>query len=184
MWSTIAQLLLANFKSVSDVTAMQPSELASEASLTLQEAAAVLQQLQSSASLPKYNQTAQQLLEEEEFVPTLPTSVRALDLMLGTGVALSKITEFCGAPGLGKTQLAIQLAVNVHAPAFLGGPGGHCIYIDSEGSLIPERVADIAKGFMQHVHELAADRTLSAAEQEELGEWSGGYPPVVMEFID
>jgi hypothetical protein len=33
----------------------------------------------------------------------------------------AKITEFCGAPGLGKTQLGIQLAVNVHTPSFLDG---------------------------------------------------------------
>lgn len=36
--------------------------------------------------------------------------------MLGGGVPTGAVTEFCGAPGLGKTQIGIQLAVNVQIP--------------------------------------------------------------------
>lgn len=154
---------------MTDLTALQPSELAAEASLSLQEAASVLQQLQGAVSAPKHCQTALDLLEEEKTLPCVATFVRRLDEMLGSGVAMCKITEFCGAPGLGKTQLGIQLAVNVHTPSFLDGPSGHCIYIDSEGSFIPERVAAIAQSFVQHVRGLAENRTLSAVEQQEMG---------------
>jgi RecA/RadA recombinase len=37
------------------------------------------------------------------------------------GVARGCVTEFCGAPGIGKTQLGMQLAVSVQIPAVLGG---------------------------------------------------------------
>jgi RecA/RadA recombinase len=37
------------------------------------------------------------------------------------GVARGCVTEFCGAPGIGKTQLGMQVAVSVQIPAVLGG---------------------------------------------------------------
>ena len=43
------------------------------------------------------------------------------------------MTEFCGVPGIGKTQLGMQLCVNVQRPTELGGRGGAAIYIDTEG---------------------------------------------------
>lgn len=162
------RLLAAGFKSAADVRALQPSELAAETGLSLRDAVAALQQLSGGGAQTRLPaQTALELLDEEERLPAVPSCVRALDEMLGTGVPMGKITEFCGAPGLGKTQvrmcvcvfgaqvsmqLGIQLAVSVRTPSFLDGPSGHCIYIDTEGSFIPERVADIANSFVKHVH--------------------------------
>jgi RAD51-like protein 2 len=37
-----------------------------------------------------------------------------------------------GVPGVGKTQLGMQLAINVQIPVKLGGVGGHAIYIDDK----------------------------------------------------
>lgn len=48
--------------------------------------------------------------------------------MLGGGVPLTKLSEFCGAPGIGKTQLGMQLAVNVQIPDSLGGVAGEAVY--------------------------------------------------------
>lgn len=41
--------------------------------------------------------------------------------LIPQGVARGCVTEFCGAPGIGKTQLGMQLVVNVQVPAVLGG---------------------------------------------------------------
>jgi len=64
---------------------------------------------------------------------------------------LEKITEFCGIPGIGKTQMGMQLAVNVHLPEVFGGVGGHAIYIDTEGSFVPERVEEMAQAMTSHI---------------------------------
>lgn len=96
----------------------------------------------------------------QEVVKHVITFCSDMDTMLGGGVAVGEVTEFCGAPGecvtprasmafacmaragempgafvgssaltagrrrcagIGKTQLGIQLAVDVHLPAIFGG---------------------------------------------------------------
>ena len=56
--------------------------------------------------------------------------------MLGGGVHLGEMIEFCGVPGIGKTQIAMQLCVDVQIPEAFQGVGGEAIYIDTEGSFM------------------------------------------------
>lgn len=44
------------------------------------------------------------LLQEEEQETHIVTFCAALDEIIGGGIPLGKITEFCGGPGMGKTQ--------------------------------------------------------------------------------
>lgn len=48
--------------------------------------------------------SALELLRVERSQPLIVTFSSRVDDMLGGGVAMGKITEFCGAPGIGKTQ--------------------------------------------------------------------------------
>lgn len=45
------------------------------------------------------------ILQQEQTLPPIITFSEQIDAMLGGGVPLCKITEFCGAPGIGKTQM-------------------------------------------------------------------------------
>ena len=67
------------------------------------------------------------------------------------GVPVGQMTEFCGAPGMGKTQLCMQLACNVSIPKAMGGVAGSCVYIDTEGSFMVDRVHQIASALVQHL---------------------------------
>ena len=49
--------------------------------------------------------TALDMLHDEQLQQSIITFSEQLDEMLGGGVPLTKITEFCGAPGIGKTQI-------------------------------------------------------------------------------
>ena len=49
--------------------------------------------------------TAWDLLEKEEKQGAIQTCCGNLDEILGGGIPAGKITEFCGAPGVGKTQI-------------------------------------------------------------------------------
>lgn len=120
------------------------------------------------------------------------TSCPALDQLLGGGVARGAVTEFCGVPGVGKTQLgcvpyiwlprcrplgrrccicwpaphapplghcrrppaaracrSMQLVLNVQLPPARGGLGGRAVYIDSEGSFMADRAAEMAAAAAQ-----------------------------------
>ena len=69
------------------------------------------------------------------------------------GVPLGKIVEVCGAAGLGKTQISIQLCVNVQIPECVGGLGGQAVYIDTEGSFMSNRAIEIAQATIQALKE-------------------------------
>ena len=75
-------------------------------------------------------------------------------LFTGTGgVPIGRMTEFCGAPGLGKTQLCIQLACNVSIPTSMGGVEGACVYIDTEVNFFLSSVSFLLfLFFFSHVH--------------------------------
>ena len=44
--------------------------------------------------------------------------------MLDGGIWRGELTEVVGTPGVGKTQLGMQLAIDVQIPVVLGGTGG------------------------------------------------------------
>ncbi len=146
----LARLLGAGFQRAGDFTGLSPTDIMSEASVSQQEAVMTWSMVNNKTAA--VSETALDVQKREESLVSISTFVPALDMLLGGGgVPMCKVTEFCGAPGLGKTQLATQLAINVHLPAALGGPGGHCIYIDTEGSFMATRVAEIAQGFVERL---------------------------------
>ncbi|KAL6981780.1 DNA repair protein rad51c [Sarracenia purpurea var. burkii] len=89
------------------------------------------------------------MLHEEDLFRRITTSCADLDNILGGGVTCKEVTEIGGVPGIGKTQLGIQLAVNVQIPVDFGGLGGKAIYIDTEGSFMVERALQIAEACVE-----------------------------------
>ncbi|CAL8318953.1 unnamed protein product [Merluccius merluccius] len=81
---------------------------------------------------------------------SIVTFCSQLDAALGGGVPLGRTCEVCGAPGLGKTQLCLQLCVDVQIPECFGGLGGEAVFVDTEGSLVVQRVVDLAHAAVQH----------------------------------
>jgi len=89
--------------------------------------------------------TALKLYEQRLKAKRISTGVRALDQLLLGGIETRAITEVVGEYGSGKTQFCHQLAVMVQLPEDRGGLGAKAIYIDTEGTFRPERIAQIAK---------------------------------------
>ncbi|XP_045913075.1 DNA repair protein RAD51 homolog 3 [Micropterus dolomieu] len=167
--SVKVKLVSAGFQFTADLLHLKPLQLSKEAGLSQQEALEVLQAVgraggggdeagaaagggEVSASL-----TALELLQKEEESRSIVTFSSQLDAALGGGLPVGKTTEICGAPGVGKTQLCLQLAVDVQVPQCFGGVGGQAVYIDTEGSFVLQRVVDIASAAVQHCSFLAED---------------------------
>ena len=88
--------------------------------------------------------TAQELLQKRQAMKKCKTGSDRLDMVLGGGIETQAMTELIGEFGTGKSQLCMDLSVRVQLPPEQGGLGGHCLFIDTEGTFSPERVYEIA----------------------------------------
>ncbi|NXN98029.1 RA51C protein, partial [Rhinopomastus cyanomelas] len=166
-----ARLIAAGFETAQELLETGPCGLSKEIGISKEEALEVLQLVRqechrdsprtAGASGTTRKCTALELLEEEQAQGCIITFCSALDNILGGGVQLTKITEICGAPGVGKTQLCMQLAVDVQIPECFGGVAGEAVFIDTEGSFMVDRVVDIATACVQHC------QLIAEAHQEE-----------------
>ncbi|XP_040902499.1 DNA repair protein RAD51 homolog 3 [Toxotes jaculatrix] len=155
--SVKVKLVSAGFQFTADLLHLKPLQLSKEAGLSQQEALEVLQAVRTDGGGASASLTALDLLQKEEETRSIVTFSSQLDAALGGGLPVGKTTEICGAPGVGKTQLCLQLAVDVQVPQCFGGVGGQVIYIDTEGSFLLERVIDVAAAAVRHCSLLVED---------------------------
>eukprot|EP00048_Salpingoeca_helianthica_P018826 m.243227 g.243227 ORF g.243227 m.243227 type:complete len:358 (-) comp27182_c0_seq1:21-1094(-) len=155
-----ARLARAGFRTVEDVIALGPVDLAKELEISNEEALEILDVVKGAKpgaeNPPTQSSSALEMLKQERVQAGIITFCGAWDGMLGNGIPLGKLTEVCGPPGIGKTQLGIQLAVDVQIPQCFSGVEGEAIYIDTEGSFVAERARDIAAGVLQHLQTVSA----------------------------
>ncbi|MFB5646319.1 MAG: ATPase domain-containing protein, partial [Nitrosopumilaceae archaeon] len=67
----------------------------------------------------------------------IPTGIKKLDHILGGGIKNGIITDIHGSAGTGKTQLAIQIAINSLLK------GGQVLFHDTTGVFRPERMLEM-----------------------------------------
>ncbi|XP_063239920.1 DNA repair protein RAD51 homolog 3-like isoform X1 [Bacillus rossius redtenbacheri] len=94
--------------------------------------------------------SALDIWQEECSLGSVVTFCKELDDALGGGVPLQSVTELCGAPGSGKTQMCLQLCVDVQIPRCCGGVEGTAMYIDTKSGFTPSRLADMATAWAEH----------------------------------
>ncbi|XP_015454820.1 DNA repair protein RAD51 homolog 3 isoform X2 [Pteropus alecto] len=159
------KLVSAGFQTAEELLEVKPSELSKEVGISKEEALETLQIIRRECltNKPRHAGTAEsgkkctalELLEQEHNQSFIITFCSALDNILGGGIPLTKTTEICGAPGVGKTQLCMQLAIDVQIPECFGGVEGEAVFIDTEGSFMVDRVVDLATACIQHLHLIA-----------------------------
>ncbi|GAV78650.1 Rad51 domain-containing protein [Cephalotus follicularis] len=157
------KLISAGYTSISSLSSLPSSDLARDLNISDSEAQHILKialqgctRLDSSSgnhSVVNGAQNAWDMFHEEESLIRITTSCADLDKILGGGINCKEVTEIGGVPGIGKTQMGIQLAVNVQIPLDFGGLGGKAIYIDTEGSFMVERALQIAEACIEDMSE-------------------------------
>jgi RAD51-like protein 2 len=184
--TVIDKLAKASFNTQEDFKGMTITQLAKEASLSYKEALEVMNKIkektggtqsisaQPSIILSQSTQKAPPVLSNTKMTSGLElfeqqkqhliTMCREVDVeLLNGGIPCGSVTEICGVPGVGKTQLGMQLAVNVQQPQEMNGCAGRAIYIDTEGSFIVERVEQIAQHFLEHLKTVSHDDKVQSA---------------------
>eukprot|EP00047_Mylnosiga_fluctuans_P019109 m.78774 g.78774 ORF g.78774 m.78774 type:complete len:353 (+) comp7981_c0_seq4:114-1172(+) len=150
----------AGFRTVDDLADMGAVDLSKELAIPREEALELLETIRGQSTAEKRSfedVSALDLLRKERTQPGILTFCDAMDQMLGGGVPAGKITELCGPPGTGKTQFGMQLAVDVQIPSCFGGLEGEAVYIDTEGSFVPERAQEIAHAAVRYLRDSATD---------------------------
>ncbi|KAI7870571.1 DNA repair protein RAD51 [Spinellus fusiger] len=91
--------------------------------------------------------TAMDVHYRRQDIVTITTGSKELDKALGGGIETGSITEIFGEFRTGKSQLCHMLSVTGQLPIDLGGGGGKCMYIDTEGTFRPSRILSIAQRY-------------------------------------
>lgn len=84
-----------------------------------------------------------ELTKEENDPTAFTTTDVSIDEALGGGIFTRGITEIFGESSTGKSQFLMQLCLSVQLPPAMGGLGGKCVYITTEGDLPTQRLEEI-----------------------------------------
>jgi DNA repair protein RadA len=107
--------------------------------------------------------TAEDLWKKRQNMLRCSTGSNNLNELLGGGLETQAMTELIGEYGVGKTQISLTLCVMVQLPVEQGGLNGNAVYIDTEGTFIPERVFQIAESLGLDPHETLGNIFLARA---------------------
>jgi DNA repair protein RadA len=107
--------------------------------------------------------TAEELWKKRQNMVKCSTGSKNLDELLGGGIETQAMTEFIGEYGVGKTQICLMLCVMAQIPLEKGGLGGNVVYIDTEGTFMPERIFEIATALELDPHKTLENIFLARA---------------------
>jgi DNA repair protein RadA len=106
---------------------------------------------------------AADLLVKRKAIDRVSTGSKNLDDLLGGGIETWALTEFYGEFGSGKSQICHTLCVMAQATKAQGGLEAGSIYIDTEGTFRPERIAEIAEARKLDSEEILKKITVARA---------------------
>jgi len=141
--STASKLVEAGYSTLEAIAVATPQELSTAVGIPLATAQRIIKAAREALDIRI--KTALELKKERAVVKKITTGSKNLDALLSGGVETKTITEFFGEYGTGKTQICLQLSVNVQLPPEKGGLGGKAVYIDTEGTFRWERIESMAR---------------------------------------
>jgi DNA repair protein RadA len=137
------KLRAAGYDSVESLAVATTGELMEAAEIGMRVAVKVINSAREASNMGY--ERATEVLERRKRLGRITTGSPALDKIIGGGVETQGVTEVFGEFGSGKSQLAHQLCVNVQLPPEQGGLNGKAVYIDTENTFRPERIAQMAR---------------------------------------
>lgn len=79
---------------------------------------------------------------------------KGLDKLLNGGLQIGRITELCGGPGSGKTQMCFQFAIDAQMPSALGGSASEVLFISTDLSFSRDRITEMGSETINHVKKI------------------------------
>ncbi|VVC01709.1 DNA repair and recombination protein RadA [uncultured archaeon] len=141
--ATAEKLRTSGYDNFSAIASASPHDLAELVGMSVEAAKKAVEA--SKEAIDVGIESGDQVFERRKAIGKITTGSTALDELLGGGVETQAITEAYARFSSGKSQLAFQLAVNVQKPEGQGGLGGAVLFVDTEHTFRPERIAQIAE---------------------------------------
>lgn len=147
--ATKAKLEAGGITTILDLAASTVNELVENLGLTDETAHNLIFEaqrlLREKGYLEKDLVSAQELFDRRAKMVRCTTFSNNLDNLFLGGIETQAVTEFYGEFGSGKTQICHTLCISAQLPVEEGGLAGGVLYIDTESTFRPERIAQIAK---------------------------------------
>jgi len=141
--TTAAKLKEAGYDTFEVLAVSMPSELSEVAGIGEGTAVKIINAARDAMEMGY--ESADIVLERRKNIEKITTGSKELNNLLGGGIETMAITEAYGRFGSSKSQIAFQLCVNTQLPRDQGGLEGGVLFVDSEGTFRPERVAQMAR---------------------------------------
>ncbi|MFH1393262.1 MAG: DNA repair and recombination protein RadA [Candidatus Micrarchaeota archaeon] len=140
---TAEKLRAAGYSEFDKIAAASPHDLAEAGGMGVESCKKAIEAAKTMVEIGF--ETADLVLERRKSIGKIKTGSKNLDELLGGGVETQAITEAYGRFGSSKTQIGFQLCVNAQRPVGEGGLGGNVLFVDTEHTFRPERVAQMAE---------------------------------------
>ena len=128
--TTADKLRDAGYDTIMSIAVAPVAQIADSSGMT--QAGALKAQIVARNAMDMGFSTGSELVKKRTTIERLSTGAEALDELLGGGIETQSISEAYGAFGSGKSQIAMQLAVNVQLPKKDGGLNADVVFIDTE----------------------------------------------------
>ena len=163
--ATAEKLQASGYADLTSIATANPHELSEVAGIGVEAAKKAI--AMATESVDVGYETADLVLERRKDIGKIKTGSQALDDLLGGGVETQSITEAFAKFSSGKSQLGFQLCVNVQLPKDKGGLEGKVLFIDSESTFRPERIAQIAEAAGLNPQEALKNIIVARAENSD-----------------
>jgi DNA repair protein RadA len=171
----LEKLKKAKLNTVNALAILTEIELVSYTGFTIELAQSIIQQARD-IICPGFI-TAEDLASRQVQQELLHTGSKQLNRILGGGIHPQAITEFISEFGGGKTQICVTAAV------IAASQGKNVAVIDTEGTFLPERIDQIAKGRGYDPIEIKKRiRIARAYTAEHLHELTKHLPTLISDF--
>lgn len=165
--ATAEKFVDAGYETFQSIAVASPGELEQQANIGEGTAEKAIASAREKADVGGF-ETGAEIHERRQEINRIQWRVPEVDELIGGGVESQSITEIYGEFGSGKSQITHQLAVNVQLPPEHGGVGKSAIFIDSEDTFRPNRVADMVRGLPDDVLEdVRVQRDIDGSIDEE-----------------
>ena len=162
---TAEKLRAAGFEEFSKIAAASPHELSEIGGLGVESARKAIEAAKTMIEIGF--ETAQEVLERRKNIGRITTGSKNLDELLGGGIETQSITEAYAKFSSGKSQIGFQISVNVQKPVDQGGLGRGVIFVDSEHTFRPDRIAMLAEAQGMDVDEVLKNIHVARAENSD-----------------